>query len=358
MEKIILYGTGKKAEHLLELLDKLKQFEIIEVWDNDERKCGEQFSSFTITKPQKQDEFAVLVASTYYSQIKENLVKEYQIAEKIIKPWNYCFHYIKEQIIGRYQESEDAEIQSVIRFLETEELDVMNRAFRKKYETIYVPIERDEEKKLFYTYWHGKKMYLASKFSTKRAAENYVRRLMEEQDKDSPHFYGNSAYGNDKKGVVVDAGAAEGFWALDALEYASQAVLLEGEPEWLEALHYTFEPYQDKVKIIPEFLVESGEKRGITLSQLCRETGAIACMKMDVEGAEFKILQSESELLGTNVIERLLVCTYHQSGDAGDIKGTLEDAGYQTEFSQGYMFFPYGREIEAELRKGLIRAEK
>ena len=41
MEKIILYGTGKKAEHLLELLDKLKQFEIIEVWDNDERKCKE-----------------------------------------------------------------------------------------------------------------------------------------------------------------------------------------------------------------------------------------------------------------------------------------------------------------------------
>lgn len=358
MEKIILYGTGKKAEHLLELLDKLKQFEIIEVWDNDERKHGKHFSCFTVKKPQKQDAFAVLVASTYYSQIKANLVSEYQMDEKFIKPWNYCFHYYKEQILDRYRNSEEAEIQSVLRFLETEELDVMNGAFRKEYETIPVPIELDEEKGLFYTYWHGKKMYLASKFPTKRAAENYVRGLMLEQDKESPHYYGNFPYGSEKKGVVVDVGAAEGFWALDALEYASKVVILEGEPEWLEALRYTFGPYQDKVKIIPEFLVEKGGKEGVTMLQLCEEIGTVACMKMDIEGAESEILQSESELLQSNAIESFLVCTYHKSGDARKIKELLENVGYKTEFSQGYMFFPYGREIEAQLRKGLIRAEK
>lgn len=358
MEKIILYGTGKKAEHLLELMDKLKQFEIVEVWDNDECKQGEQFSCFTVKKPQKQDVYAILIASTYYSQIKEKLANEYQIDEKVIKPWNYCFHYIKKQIMDRYRESGDAEIQSVIRFLETEELDVMNGAFRRQYETVSVPIERDEEKGLFYTYWHGKKMYLSSEFPTRRAAENYVRGLMEEQDKDSPHFYGNFPYGKEKKGVVVDVGAAEGFWALDALEYASKVVLLEGKPEWLEALRYTFEPYKDKVEIIPKFLVEKGGREGITMSQLCGEIGTVACMKMDIEGAESEILQSESELLQTNAIEKILVCTYHQSKDAQRIKGILENAGYQTEFSQGYMFFPYGKEIEAQLRKGLIRAEK
>lgn len=358
MEKIILYGTGKKAEHLLELMDKLKQFKIIEVWDNDERKYGQKFSYFTIKKPQKQDEFAILVASTYYSQIKANLVNEYQIDEKVIKPWNYCFHYIKEQIMDRYRASEDTEIQSVIRFLETEELDVMNGAFKKRYETVSVPIERDEEKGLFYTYWHGKKMYLSSEFPTRRAAENYVRGLMEEQDKDSPHFYGNFPYGKGKKGVVVDVGAAEGFWALEALEYANKVVLLEGKPEWLEALRYTFEPYKDKVEIIPKFLVEKGEREGITMSQLCKEIGTVAWMKMDIEGSESKILQSEGELLRTNAIEKILVCTYHQSGDAQGIKRILENTGYHTEFSQGYMFFPYGSEIEAQLRKGLIRAGK
>ena len=71
-----------------------------------------------------------------------------------------------------------------------------------------------------------------------------------------------------------------------------------------------FEPYKDKVEIIPKPLVVKGSKEGISISELCRNIDTVACMKMDIEGAESKILQSESELLRTNIIERLLVCTY------------------------------------------------
>ena len=32
--------------------------------------------------------------------------------------------------------------------------------------------------------------------------------------------------------------------------------------------------------------------------------------------------------------------------------------GYKTIFSKGYLFFPYGESVEAELRKGLLFATK
>lgn len=38
MEKVIVFGTGKRAQWIFNYLDKYNEFEIVEIWDNNEKK--------------------------------------------------------------------------------------------------------------------------------------------------------------------------------------------------------------------------------------------------------------------------------------------------------------------------------
>ena len=40
MEKVIIFGTGKRAQWIFKYLDKYNEFEVVEIWDNNEKKTG------------------------------------------------------------------------------------------------------------------------------------------------------------------------------------------------------------------------------------------------------------------------------------------------------------------------------
>lgn len=359
-EKIILFGTGEMAVYVLEIIERLKQFELVEVWDNDEKKHGMQYKNIgKIRKPRKQSEYSIIVTSEkYFQEIKEGLINNYGINESLIKPWEYCFYRIKEQIFQKYSRVEDKEIQDILMFLQKERLDVFNYPFKKKYQDIPIDIGYDAKRDMFYAFWHEKKMYLSRKYNSRAYAENYIRCMMIEQDKESPHYYREPQRYLKGNGIAIDAGAAEGLWALDVLDYVQKVILIEYDREWLEALRYTFEPYGDKIEIINKPLVEHGNRNGISISDIYQKEGNIACIKMDIEGMETGILQSEMELLSTDAVAHLLVCTYHKPNDEQEIENILCASGYRTQFSKGYIFFLFGEEILPELRRAVIEAEK
>jgi 16S rRNA A1518/A1519 N6-dimethyltransferase RsmA/KsgA/DIM1 with predicted DNA glycosylase/AP lyase activity len=51
--------------------------------------------------------------------------------------------------------------------------------------------------------------------------------------------------------VVVDAGAAEGNFALSVIDKASKVYIIEGDAGWCEALRQTFLPYNRNSAKLP-----------------------------------------------------------------------------------------------------------
>lgn len=76
--QLIWFGTGKNAKRCHEIFKLLKNYEIIGVFDSNCEKWGEQFEGHTIQSPVgilslQYDK--ILVASTFFEEIKENLDK-------------------------------------------------------------------------------------------------------------------------------------------------------------------------------------------------------------------------------------------------------------------------------------------
>ena len=85
-----------------------------------------------------------------------------------------------------------------------------------------------------------------------------------EQDLRSPHHYLDSI--EEVKGkTFVDVGSAEGFTSLEVIEKASHIYLFEQDTLWIEALNATFEPWKDKVSIIPKYVSNNNSEQEITL---------------------------------------------------------------------------------------------
>jgi hypothetical protein len=76
------------------------------------------------------------------------------------------------------------------------------------------------------------------------------------------------------------------------LTYAEQAkkiYLFECNPEWLQALQKTFEPWKDKIAIINKYVSDISDGINITLDD-CFENETINFVKADIEGYELKLL--------------------------------------------------------------------
>ena len=43
MEKVIIFGTGKRAQWIFNYLDKYNGLEVVEIWDNNEKKTGKSY---------------------------------------------------------------------------------------------------------------------------------------------------------------------------------------------------------------------------------------------------------------------------------------------------------------------------
>ena len=159
--------------------------------------------------------------------------------------------------------------------------------------------------------------------------------------------------------VLVDIGVAEGNFALGAAEKASKLILFETDTEWIEALNATFEPWKEKVLIVNKFVSDITNATNTTLDDFISPDEKISFLKIDVDGAESRLLDGCKRILSDQNPLKLAICTYHKQDDEKDFTALLSRNGFETSHSDGFMLFYYDKKMKAPyLRRGLIRAVK
>ena len=258
----------------------------------------------------------------------------------------------------RYKHGEDAgnpEIAGIIEYIDREKkINLISYEFVKEYEGLPVTVCPDDGSGMYYIPYKGRKMFFPRGWDEEKIA-GYYRRVVMEQDMRSPHSYKNEAFGVKKGDVVVDAGAAEGIFALDCIDKASMLYLIEADAAWLEALEQTFRDDGEKVRLIYGFLDSYHEGDHVSIDGLFAEK-EIHYIKMDIEGAEKAALEGAGKTLARCRGMRCAICAYHCREDAESIQNVLHGYGFETETSKGYMCPDWTLEayLDAELRRGIV----
>ena len=228
--------------------------------------------------------------------------------------------------------------------------------FALEYDTEKVEVHRDEVAGMFYVYLDGKKLYYHRGYTSAKEVQKSFTFISAEQHPLSPHRYLNDTFFVQANDVVADIGSAEGNFALMVVDKVKKVILVETEGIWMEALQKTFEPWNDKVTIVNKSIGSVNDHNTITLDKLHPES-SISVLKMDIEGAELHILKNSLAFIQQHRI-KLAACVYHRHHDAADIKKFLENNGYKTSFSKGFMLFIHDALPPPFFRRGLIYASK
>jgi len=282
--------------------------------------------------------------------LKENEDYEYSELISWVRIRNYFLQLDKQ--------NQSEEIKEIINFFQKNSFSIFPYEFIHKYKLPKVLYDNDC--RMHYILHKGKKLYMPSEWNENQCA-NYYKGLCIEQDVDSPHRYEVENYMVKEGDVIVDIGTAEGIWALENAEKASKIYLFECEEKWIEALQRTFEPYNEKIEIVNKFISNVTEENEVTFDDFFNGH-KINFVKADIEGTERKFLQEAKNILQNQNDIKLLLCTYHRENDEITLKEILENYGFSTEYSKGYMIYSlysYDRICkEPYIRRGLIRAKK
>ncbi len=250
------------------------------------------------------------------------------------------------------------EISPALAYLKQNPLTVFPYDFEKEYKEEVIEVFRDNERGLRYVMQEGKKLYFKRRWGTKKIRSLY-NLLSQEQDPRSPHRYLAGTFRFEEGEVLVDVGAAEGNFALSVIEKASRVVLFEADPEWLEPLEATFQPWKDKVLIINKFVSDRTRSQEIRLDDSLLSVQAGIFLKIDVEGAETRVLRGASQLLNSQHPLKVALCTYHHQEDEKEFTSLLNHYGFETVPSEGYMLYYFDKKIGPPyFRRGLLRASR
>lgn len=361
MKRTYIWGTGKIANYACCFCkDTLKENNIIGCIDNDKKKEGKLFWNFPIFTPsilENDKDCYIIILATAYEEINHQIMKNYPwLAERIESP----LFITKHRLISRYKNICDPEILNVIEYLKKHSLQIFNYEFTSKYKKEKYDIQFDKKVGLYYTFFENKRMYFAKFLDTADKVENYYRQIMMEQDINSPHRYLTDIFQVTKNSVVIDAGVAEGNFALSIIDKVKKIYLFEPDLDWIEALNNTFYHYKDKVVIINKYLSNYTDENTVTLDDFIHEE-KIDFIKLDIEGEEFYALEGAKNILNTSSKMKCVVCSYHQENDYIVLSQFFQNLGFTVNPSQGYMWFPYDKNYMYSLptlRKGLIRAKK
>ncbi|ORU01003.1 hypothetical protein D081_0451 [Anaerovibrio sp. JC8] len=272
-----------------------------------------------------------------------------------------AFIYNKIYETVKYLESidGDAEKKEILDYLKNYSyigggIPVFPYPFVDKFKNFDIDVFLDEAIGLRYVIHNGKKMYMKRSMS-EHEVKNYMREIYKEQDELSPHHYAVRKADIEGK-HVADMGAAEGFFSLDVIDDAQKVYVFECNPDWLEALQYTFQPYRDKVEIVPKYIDSKTSDTTVAVDDYF-ENKKLDFIKADIEGFELPMLEGAKTTLGR--IQTMLLCAYHKANAENDITKFLQAYGYKITTSPGYMLFYYDEELdEPYVRRGVIKAEK
>ena len=251
----------------------------------------------------------------------------------------------------------DPEILQGLKYLKSHKYASFPFSWTEKYDTFLPEVLTDLEHRRLYVLFEGKKMYFPKRY-TETQIIWAIRSIFKEQDTESPHLYLTKDFQVDADSIVVDAGVAEGNFALSVVEKAKRLYLIECEAEWVEALKLTFAPWKEKVIFVEKYMSDREGELTVSIDSLLKPiANQKYFIKMDIEGFEQKALTGMKNLVASGNAIKMDVCTYHQPSALQEISGILDDYGFECQVSKGYvLFFQPGE--EPSFRKVLIRAEK
>lgn len=228
-----------------------------------------------------------------------------------------------------------------------------------------VNIEYNEEYHLPFVMHNRKRLFFPANYSIEDCERAY--RFLIEQDQvvgggymeKAPHCYQTEQFKVKSGDVLVDGGAAEGIFALEMIDEVSHVYLIESDEKWIPALQATFAPYNDKVTIVHKYLSDIDDENNISLASLLSQHTESCFIKMDIEGAEPKVIAGSRDFLKAKDNIRIACCTYHYHDDAQKLSQLFDEIDYQHDFSEGWFFFAEYDKVQAPyLRHALIRARK
>ncbi len=244
-----------------------------------------------------------------------------------------------------------------LKYLKTNKYSPFPYLWTKKYDNLFVEVNMDKENDCFYVLFDGKRMYFPSHYTEKQVIWT-VRSLYKEQDPQSPHLYLTNDFQVEPNSIVIDAGVAEGNFALSVVEKAKKLYLIECDAAWMRALKLTFSPWKDKVIFIEKFLSDIESESSISIDALFKPAFRNAYfIKMDIEGYEQKALAGMKSLVASGNSVKMDVCTYHHPNDLTEIESIIKEYGFDWEVTPSYMLYFLPGE-EPSFRKVLVRATK
>lgn len=227
-----------------------------------------------------------------------------------------------------------------------------------KYKDLPIEMLYDEQQDMLCVMHHGRRMYYPREYSMEKVYTEY-RFCCIEQDMQSPHRYLDERFFVEPGSVVIDAGTAEGIFALDIIDLVSKIYLVECDPKWLEALQATFGPYREKVVFVPKMLGNRTDAEWTTIDEIAGGQ-RIDFIKMDVEGCEADALLGAEETFRRNKTMKCVIATYHARGMEDRVKEHLRNRNFSISNVPGYILYK-NYEVplwENELRHALVRAER
>lgn len=358
---LLIYGAGKRADYIIRSIKKAKH-NILGVIDIDKKKQGKKFLGYTISAPENIADFnfdLILVTSDiYYEEISNELVERWNVDKSIIKHGTYISYLELVKYYKQYPQMVQKDMLDVLDYISTKEsISDFNTPFFD-YERINdIEVFWDSDEKLYYVYHNGKKMYFSAYFKNEKQVERYYSGLVKEQNINSPHRYLDDVFCIEEGDVILDGGVAEGNFSLDVIEKAKHVVLVEASDEWIRPLELTFAPYKEKVTIINKFLSDHDDENNITIDSIYKEY-SINRIKLDIEGGEVTALTKASMCMQDQDGLKLAVCSYHNIRDEQEITRTLNEYGYKTYTTPGYMTF-LSTECEPKLFvRGIVKGSK
>ncbi|MEL7588193.1 MAG: hypothetical protein AAGU19_15905 [Prolixibacteraceae bacterium] len=263
------------------------------------------------------------------------------------------FRYYKN-----HPEALSPEIESVLNYLKTNTIAIFPYSFQHDYHQEDVEVYDDAETGLRYVLLDGKRLYFKRRWGKKKIQKLH-NILLKEQDIQSPHRYLSEQFRFNEGDLLIDAGVAEGNFALTVVEKASKLILFEPDREWLEPLEVTFAPWKDKVVIVNKFIGDLNGPMHTTLDELVSPVGTGMFIKADVEGAELSLLKGATKILTQQRDLKIAICTYHREKDEKELTEFLSQYKFEISPSAGYMLPIFDKKMKAPFfRRGLIRAKK
>ena len=315
METYIIWGTGKRAETNYIFSKKFStELQVIAFVDNNALKQGKLFHGIPVISPQEihnlKWDYIDIWTDLYSKEIEEQLVCELGLRRSQIRDF---FLTIRESLFARYADTQEKDIREFLEYLRNRKwVSIYNFRATRKYE----PTEAyfDDEKKLYYTFFEGKKLYVKKGYPLLEIkGKKYISNFWGEQDENSPHRYEDDVVAVREGDVLVDAGACEGNFTLHNIEKVSKVYVIECDPAWVEALKCTFEPWKEKVEFCCKYLGKKDSDTEICLDTLIGDA-KVDFIKMDIEGQELNAIEGAKNTI-LKYKPKMLISCYHRTED-------------------------------------------